>query len=40
MDAAEFTKKLKELVELGRSKKDVLSIKEINDYFSGYGFKC
>lgn len=35
MDAAEFTKKLKELVELGRSKKDVLSIKEINDYFQG-----
>lgn len=35
MDAAEFTKKLKELVELGRSKKDILSIKEINDYFQG-----
>lgn len=35
MDAAEFTKKLKELVELGRNKKDVLSIKEINDYFQG-----
>ena len=35
MDAGEFTKKLKELVELGRSKKDVLSIKEINDYFQG-----
>ncbi len=35
MDAAEFTKKLQELVELGRSKKDVLSIREINDYFEG-----
>lgn len=35
MDAADFTKKLKKLVELGRSKKDVLAIKEINDYFEG-----
>lgn len=35
MNAAEFTKKLKELVELARNKKDTLSIKEINDYFKG-----
>lgn len=35
MNAAEFTKKIKELVELARKNKDVLSIKEINDYFKG-----
>jgi len=35
VNAAEFTKKLKELVELARNKKDTLSIKEINDYFKG-----
>ena len=35
MEAVEFMKKLDELIELGRSKKDVLSIKEINDYFKG-----
>lgn len=35
MEAIEFKKKLDELVELGKSKKDVLSIKEINDYFKG-----
>lgn len=35
METVEFKKKLAELVELGRSKKDVLSIKEINDYFQG-----
>lgn len=35
MNAAEFTKKIKELVELARKNKDVLSIKEINDYFRG-----
>lgn len=35
MNAAEFTKKIKELVELARKNKDVLSIKDINDYFKG-----
>ena len=32
-----FEEKLKKLVALGKKKKSILEIQEINDVFSGYG---
>ena len=35
MDKAQFAEQLKNLVELGKKKKNVLEYQEINDFFKG-----